>query len=147
MAENSAPLVVFDLESWCAFHSVYHGRSNLQAARLWSAMTVHSDVRKLEDIMGVLHLGFVAETLKECSTEEVLRLFLSDVLSSNARTTSLPPADCEMTPTSIESSDFPDFRSPSPPSYRCSPESLPEQSVAERRDATSSTDLLQLPRT
>jgi hypothetical protein len=147
MSQKSVPRVVFDLESWSAFHRLYHGRSSLEAARLWTAMTGHSDIRQLEDNMGVLHLSFCAETLKECSTEETLRLFLSDVCSSNARTTSVLAADSEMTPTSSESWDLRDFRSPSPRSYRCSPEPLPEQSVAEHRDATSSTDPLRWPRT
>ena len=147
MAENSAPRVVFNLASWCAFHSVYHGRCNLEAARLWAAMTGHSDVKKLEDNMGVLHLSFCAETLQECSTREALRIFFSEVLSSDAWTISVPAADCDMTSTSSDSWDLEDFRSPSPPSHRCSPELLSEQFLAEARDATSRTDQKPLPRT
>ena len=79
MAGTCAALLVFDLETWCAFHSVHHGRSKTEAVRLWAAMAEHSGVRRLEDVMGVLHLGFSWETLRECTTEEALQALLSDV--------------------------------------------------------------------
>jgi hypothetical protein len=79
MTGTCASLLVFDLENWCTFQSVHHGRSKTEAVRLWAAMTEHSGVRRLEDVMGVLHLGFSRETLREFSTEEALQALLSDV--------------------------------------------------------------------
>ncbi len=79
MTGTCAALLVFDLETWCAFHSEHHGRSKTEAVRLWAAMAEHSGVRRLEDVMGVLHLGFSKETLLEVSTEAALQALLSDV--------------------------------------------------------------------
>ena len=79
MTGTCAALLVFDLETWCAFHSEHHGRSKTEAVRLWAAMAEHSGAHRLEDVMGVLHLGFSRETLRECTTEEALQALLSDV--------------------------------------------------------------------
>ena len=141
-AENSPPLLVFNLDSWHTFHIVYHGLSHDEADGLWKASIVHADVRKFEDILGRLHLGFLADTLRECSTEEAIRLLLSDLLSSHTLANSLPPGDSEMSQTSSESWDYRDYSSPSPPSHRCSPEPSLERFVAEYRDVSSGSEPL-----
>ena len=121
--------LVFDLENWCEFHRGYHGISKLHAIRLWEAMAVHANVGKLEDIRGVLHLRFTTAMLKECSTENAVTAFFRDLLQSNVWTDSVATADDPLTPTSIESDDY---RSPSPPSFRCTPELSPVTPAAER---------------
>ena len=75
MAGSCDGLLVFDLESWCAFQNAYLKVSKVEAVRLWASMADRSDVRCFEDVAGVVHLGFSSDTLQACCGVEMTHAF------------------------------------------------------------------------
>ena len=78
---STCGLLFFNLETWHEFHSMHTGASQKQVQDLWDSI-IHSDtdVRRLEDNMGKVHLGISVEMLRGYASETAVAALLKDWL-------------------------------------------------------------------
>ena len=126
-------LLFFNLETWNDFQGMHLGRSKQVAESLWASISTKSEVRRLYDLMGRVHLGVSIEVLQHYASKESVAALLQDWWPSKAcqdqhvqlgaNVDLLNTAGCPTTPTLSEHSGF---RSPSPPSFRNTPSPQPK---------------------
>ena len=82
---STCGLLFFNLETWHEFHSMHTGASQKQVQDLWDSI-IHSDtdVRRLEDNMGKVHLGISVEMLRGYASETAVAALLKDWLLVDA---------------------------------------------------------------